>query len=72
MAIAQQQLSDILDASVEAMAAFCARRIATDKLEDARDALLQAEESRQVTYAHRFGGHVLFFLFLSLSSFRAE
>lgn len=50
MAAAQDHASKILDAAIKVMAATCARRIAADKLEDARDALSMAEDGRAVSF----------------------
>ena len=49
MAAAQVRAGDVLDKSVEHMAAQCARRVAIDKLEDATDALRAAQDSRVVS-----------------------
>lgn len=49
MATAQGLLSRIVDANVEVLAAACAKQVAADKLDDARDAVLEAQNSRAVS-----------------------
>lgn len=50
MATAQEILSKLLDASVAVLAAQCAKGVAADKYDDAREALIEAQHSRAVSW----------------------
>lgn len=50
MAAAQEHASTLLDTSLEVMAATFAKRVASKKLEEAKDALKHAQDSRTVRF----------------------